>query len=855
MLLAIRATWVSMVAAVAVAGTSVALAEESGEQHDAEMQARVEISVKNRNGVPLLTEVLKVLSEISTDPRFSQVLARQSDLSIEEADCLENARKDASGRVFDSANCLSVWPDATKATLPKEFEKIFPIRAGMDAANVFPAVQVTTFEFQLRMPVTQFSGLAGSTLIGDPDQLQPTPSFRGVLCNPKITFIESSKCEVKVISRLNVYPDDLYVSQTGYRVRLTNTMPPELAGALRADFLQRLTLLEGTPRDAVTISVLRTEVVQPEQQFAVAENSGSAPGADIEKFWRLLGTEVDQLNLGNAADAQPPTLMLFDKPDSKEPVLITDWLREITSTRTNDCSNSDVDSRHTDKAASLLFPEALVASLRRKEGDGPISQQPSQEWTGFLLGAGYFSGATTLNGLRWFERDLSAKPQDPLLALVIYSKRYAKDPDNGSATNAVTNFLNDASTLLVISAPQKSHVPGAENFVGPIEARIDADSLEANCQGHAWPACLGLHPRVLVVAPSTYPEEDGRSELADKETYLLGSSTVRMAAPGINVPILTRCEAAGDWNVARASGTSYSAPLVALLLSRLIQIAPEKVRDLPETAIWRVLATSKPITLEDGTVNSSTQFGRLDAGLALRGASAAEAGPDAAATLYEEDEEGKPVVTQAVVMPYLWNDQDANIDPARKYESFRRTNRNYITYLQPEGNRTETLEFNRLLRIVRRPGDLINGSPAFDIYFVTKVSSKELRSVVVRKRVRLGSGPNIYAQGFCRSNGLTAPDFAGATPGAQAQPACLYAWRKDTQQFLPLDLGKINDIVFPVLHIGANFPARISPADLKNVVAATSPWKDAFCATGPRLKVKGMLKSLQQPTWESVCPQ
>ena len=859
-----RVTCVFLVALAASGCISGALAEQLRAPSDPEQEATVEISVKNRNGVPLLTEVLKVLANISADPRFSRALTRLSALSPEEANCLANVRKDASGRVFDSAYCLGVWPDATKATLPKEFEKTFELIAGNDASHVFPYVQVTPFEFQLRMQATQFlPELPGGNLEWVNDQLKPTASFQNVLCNPKITFIEPTKCEVNVVTRFNVYPDDLYISQTGYRVRLTNVLTPELARTLSAEFLRRLNLPKGTSRDAVTLSILRPEAAQPEQQAAIAESPPPSPEAGIEKLWRFLGTEVDKLDLAHTADAQPPTFLLFDSQYIKEPVLITDWLRQITSAQTrspaSDCNVSASDSMHTDAVASLLFPEALAASLRRKNSNAPMPLLPSQEWTGFLLGSTHFRGSDKISDLRWFEKSLLARPEDPLIALIVYSRGLpydSKGDDYKAATNAAATFLNEPSTLLVISAPQKSKVPGALAFSGPNEPRTDAESLEAACLGRAWPACLGRHPRVLVVASSKYPEDERRPALADKDSYLLGSSTVRMAAPGINVPILERCEPDGGWRIGHDSGTSYSAPQVALLLSKLIQISPEGVRNnLPEAAVWRVLATSQPFAIEDATVEPLTEFGRMDAGLALRGASISESGADAAATLYEEDGEGRTVVTQAVVMPYMWNDQPSNISRARKYENFRKATRNYITYSQPDEDRVETLAFKRLLRVVRRPNDFINDTPTFDIYFVSEVPRGQARSVVVRKRVLLGSGRYIESGGYCRYDGLTAPDVPGANRLSQAQPACLYAWRKGTEQFVPLDLAKVTDIVFPILHISGEFPAKISPADLDDVVAASSPWREVFCSTGPRLAVKEMLEDLQQPTWESGCQQ
>lgn len=837
-------------------------------QEKPEAKATIQISVKSRNGVPLLAQVLIALADLADDRRFAQILARTAAPSNEETDCLANARKDPSGLVFDSANCLGVWPEAGKAVLPKVFEQKFVAKASVNAVTAFPAVRVAPFEFQLRLQSTQFPKVSVGNLEGKHGRLEPTAAFRAMLCDPNVTFIDPAKCEVKVVKRFHIYPDDLYVSQTGYRVRLTNPMLPEHARALRSEFLRLLDVPKSTPNDAVTIAILKETSTHSEQLAPRDEVKPAESNADIEKLWKSLGSDVDQVDLVGGSELQsPPTLLLFDGRDMDEPVHMTSWLREISAVNDQSldgfCRDSADESRHTEAAASLLFPKTLLDSLRRKNEDSPMPSLPSEGWDGFLLGAGHFKGSVLISDLRWYEKNLFARPEDPVIGLVVYSRAYDRNLDAGAATSAADTFLKEPSTLLVISAPQKSKVPSALDFVGTTEPKTDGPSLEQACLGHAWPACLGRHPRVLVVGPTAYPEEGAQPALANTGTYLLGSSTVRMAAPGANVPVLSRCypkqPAAAGWTFVVDSGTSFSAPLVALVLSRLIQIGPQSLRNgLPEAAIWRLLATSYSFAsgIPPAQSQTLTEFGRLDAGLALRGASVAEIGPNAASTLYEVDAEQHAVTTQAVIMPYPWNDQPANITSRTAgFVKLRTSPRNFITYAQPSENRVETIEFTRLLRLVRRPGDMINGSPAFDMFLVSEPRAGQPRSVIVRRRVRLGSGPYVESQGFCRGDALTVPDSLGANAQSQAQPACLYVWRASSDQFVPLDLAKVRDIVFPPHHDAAEFPRKISPADLRAVAAVDSPWKSAFCSTGPRLRTKEVLGRLNQPPWESVCTQ
>ncbi len=817
----------------------------------------VEITIKSRNAAPLLASVIKTLSDLSKKPHFYDALSTQGSATPEEKKCLETVRSDSSGRVFDSARCLGVWPDASKASLPAKFAKEFSRAVSDGVLTAFPPIQVTPFEFLLRLQSNQFPRVQGGNFERQGDLLAPTAAFRRVLCNPNVTFIEEAKCGVIVVNRYGMYPDDIYVSQTGYRLRILNKLSPDTAARLSREFFEQFMSPNNSPIGAVSVALKRPESPLPEEKIS-GENKGIASSrSDVEKLWKLLGVDATRISIiGRNAD--PPSLLLFDSNDDGDPLHITDWLKELKSLdqpkAPADCTEFSSEHWHREAVASLIFPGSLLGGSHGKDAGSTTSDLPQEGWNGFFLGAGHFRGSVPVGDLRWYEKGLLGAPENPVIGLIVYSRQYGKT-DLGTAKTAAETFLSDASTLLVVAAPQRENVPAAFEFSGNVDPKTDGRSLEQACEGRAWPACLGRHPRVLVVASSDFPEESG-PVLAAPDSYLLGESTVRAVAPGANVPIFKRCagEGAPSWSIDRASGTSYSAAIVALLLSRLIQIGPESMRrGFPEAAIWRLLASTRSLMPNDGVATPVTEFGRVDAKLALIGASTDEIGEHGASTVYPLDLAGDALPTQAVVMPYPWNDQPANLGGPVSFVKLRTSKRNFITYAQPSENRVETLEFSRLLRIKRRIGESVNGSPLFDMFYISENVAGKPRSVILRKGVRFGSGEYVESPGYCRYDGIVVPDSANATPQNQAQPACLYAWMAGSDGFAPMDLRTIKDIIFPPLHFESNWPGNVSPADLRMVVQSGSPWATTFCSTGPRIGAKDVLRKLKQPERESLC--
>ena len=228
--------------------------------------------------------------------------------------------------------------------------------------------------------------------------------------------------------------------------------------------------------------------------------------------------------------------------------------------------------------------------------------------------------------------------------------------------------------------------------------------------------------------------------------------------------------------------------------------------------------------------------------------------------LYERTGSEKETSGLAVIMPFPWNDHPQTISKTGLKYGIQAENRGRIAFKQmiedgSEGT-IESIEFARMLRIVRRRGDDLDGLPLFDIFYLTKNANLVDNFVVMRKRVRLGPSNSIDAPGFCRSDGLTSRGGGSAPNLPQSQPACLYAWRSNTTQFEPIDLNSVTDIVFPLLHLLSDFPSAASPSNLAGITAANSPWRKAFCETRPRRKVTELLTSrLNQPSPESLCPR
>jgi hypothetical protein len=841
--------------------------------------ATMRITVASRNGNVVLPQVIGELATLRQEAPFRAVLSRD-EVDDSTSDCVLAARADPSGHLYDLAECVQAWPALDKAHPSEMFTQRFRREVLVHGVDAFPAIRVVPFEFPLRMNKLQFNA-AKWDVFREPEngKLEPSPSFRRLLCDRAVTFIDPDLCKIRVVPRLDPAHTDIYVTQTGYQIHLINPMPLDVATALGKRLNQRFEATREKVPGSVTISIFRRETGLQQQSPAGSANP-PALGTNITELWAAMGTGPEALTLFGPADPPPPAILVFDKLKVSNPLLIRRWFDDFTSRAvaapSADCPAEQDEVGHSNAVASVLFPASIVRHLSgAAEGTaGHDAGAPPMGWDGFFLSTEHFSGGLpAFDDQEWWRAGFLG-PGQPVVALVVYGSEY-ESPEMNAARTAAEQYLGDKSNLLVISAPQKRRNGQKQNFAAsPLEPTDDPDEIESYCFGQAWPACLGRHPRVLVVASSDYPSvAGGRPTLLLPNDYVLGASTVRLAAPGGNIPVARGChsDTSDTWRVATANGTSFAAPIVALVLSRLVQLGKLSgdQRVTPEAAIWRILATAKPLDklTPAGTPNVATQFGELDAGRALKGASTAESGEQNNAVLYEKNATDTETVSLAVVMPFPWNDNPETTDRYKKFKhGIEAETRSVIAFQAVENNDTvgptEHVEFDRMIRIVRRPNDQLADVPLFDIFYVERPKpipgSKRSTPnyVVTRPRVRLGAGTNPNVPGFCRSDAVLKPAQRGTPGDYQSQASCLYAWRAGTAQFERLDLASVTDIVFPLLHLLSNFPARINPTDLVAVTRPSSPWHDVFCDTLPRRQVtKLLIETYQQKNPEALCPR
>jgi hypothetical protein len=406
---------------------------------------------------------------------------------------------------------------------------------------------------------------------------------------------------------------------------------------------------------------------------------------------------------------------------------------------------------------------------------------------------------------------------------------------------------------LIVSAAEKDKPSESGNYSSRYSTSgINDEAVIGNCVNGSWPSCLGLHPHVLVVAPT-----DGSDQvpaLYNPFGYVLGASTIQIAAPAVNVPLIVPCKASplrsdaasqpvpNAWGVHQDKGTSFTAPIVGLIVARIIEVGQPLIKTVPDAAIWRVLATADPIPTKLSNGRPATElveFGQINGERALRGANATEIGPYGRSTIYSKS----GAIVEQVVVPYPWNDAGLNVD--RETAGLMRSGiatygRGVLPYTTPEGSVT-SIEFSRVLSIVRNT----DASNSFDLIALDEVdpSTHTWAVNVSRSNVSLGNPTRPGGAGFCRLDDAV----------VHGEPACLYALDEESKKFAPINMMNINRIVLPPLHISAHyspgkFVANINPTDLAAVTKDGSPWREAYCTARPRDLTKKLL------TGRATCP-
>src|SRR5258706_8766168 len=117
----------------------------------AEVPVSIAISFTSRNGSSSLAVALIELARLAKEPLFSVVLSMPASQVEANAYCLKTARRDPSGRLFDVARCAQLWPTREKAPEPKMLEEAFATSVAKQGIAAFPAVVLSTFEYQQRL--------------------------------------------------------------------------------------------------------------------------------------------------------------------------------------------------------------------------------------------------------------------------------------------------------------------------------------------------------------------------------------------------------------------------------------------------------------------------------------------------------------------------------------------------------------------------------------------------------------------------------------------------------------------------------------------------------------------------------
>lgn len=841
----------------------------------AEAPVRLVFSFTSRDGSNGLAAALIELAELGKDPRFADALSPPAATAEERAHCLISPRSDPSGRFFDTARCLRIWPGRDKAPEPKLLEHAFTAALAEHGIAAFPAVSVTTFDFQLRLQPDQIpSRLVAKKYRQDADgKLQPTPEAAKFLCDPRVTFIAPEACRIEIVRRLETQQPDIFVSQTGYRLELAKTLPRHLAQAIGAQTRERALAQWGgaAPEGALVVSM--APVKPTGHGLQALDGTPTDLTSHFAAPWNSINTSPAAVELTGGAGI-PPNILLFDNIDDTKVSDFQAWYQGMKNALAQragaDCSLGDKTHWHVDAAASLFFP-GTVQALIGAPAATPAPADPT--WSGSILTAAHFEGVLPLvDSQLWWQPGAFGLGRDPVIAVVVYSDPYGLRDDDRAA-QVGTSILANPSNLLVIATPQAIETSNYD--ADPVSA-LAPTSVQQNCPGKSWPSCLGKHPRVLVIAPSRAAAPGERPALFAPEAYVLGGSTVKLAAPGNRIPVVSPCSAtpsvtAGPaapqpearWTAHDEDGSSFAAPIVGLVLARLIEVGPERMRDLPEAAIWRVLATADPF-LETGGTDPRVAFGEINVGRALLGIDRNALGTEGRATIYERPAAAGEAAKarHAVVLPYPWNDAAVNLAKSQgavPKPGVARYPRGVLTYTEgvanDGGGTTRAMDFKYVLRIVRHRSAEGEATELFDLYYLSDIGGGTL-SVQVKRGVRLGvRDPHaIRSPGFCSVEGLT--QAGGASPAQDAQPACLYAWdpeAADGSGFRPLDLSEIDDIVLPPLHLEARFVAAIDPTDLRAVTRADSPWRAEFCKTGPRRQVRALLgasRSIDDACWK-----
>jgi hypothetical protein len=570
----------------------------------------------------------------------------------------------------------------------------------------------------------------------------------------------------------------------------------------------------------------------------------------------------------NSPTKQSPYVAIFDgniNDPSPNPSDLTDWtgglLTSIDAVK-SDCAPLEFAPAHTEAVASILSLGAYPAANPPK-----TITQDQFDLSGSFLKFHELSDPPPI-------REEEARGE---IMLTVFTGTYP--PDAKDKIDLILDDLEKNQKIMVVSAPERQKIGADSNTIeldfGQSAYVLDRNYIVDYCNKlKIWPACLGIHPRVLVVAPSDAELSDGSSVFdlvfpagpaePPRSRYFLGSSRTRISAPGRNIPVIFRSENQPDglkWLSANCSGSSFSAPFVVALIARVYQELQAvnghngSSKNDPYWAMNRVQSTVADLIKKPGIDErepaSMVRFGELDVERALYGIDAEDIGPNSRSALYFRDGTARRL---GVVSGYPWLRLSKD-NPEFAQRLSRPSYRGVLPYYLDDNKPQAPIEIQYLQRIHFRKLDT-KGVPTFDIFYYESAqggSAPTFRTLVKKSGVHLGYPAGLKTPSYhCDLTGVETRDMF---------PACLYVWDDKvaiSSGFIPIDLTSISDIIFPPFHHAAfmlsvndatNIRSKIDFGNLASASARYSPWRSRLCDTVgiPTATIEAWIKSPPLP--------
>ena len=652
------------------------------------------------------------------------------------------------GLFFDRARLAALWPCREKAYENARFKRLFV--ASVRPGGVVPAVIVSSHPYWAKIEALTPSRQTAPRNPMPSDVLTPdgnsvTDAFRKRLC--KSSFLPDCEQTFKVVPNIRAPTTDIYYRRVGYRVDLENPIARVDAEALRRCVYELVQPGSETQLDRGTVIQKSPCLAEPESKVGGAQKPSPGTGArDIvpahgvfvsferpreRPAHQTYGLAIDGIKVPDDLDrpwkevhvvreAVEPTgaqlgsgrLILFDANDRDRPgERLREWFAKMSdhvpppeTSESNDCdwnTKENVPRWHTDAVAGVLTPRSLGMVL-----GGVSPAEPRYE--GFVAGVKTFNGYVAVadgEDQQWW------KSPYPVVAVV--TQAIAIGDDSGTQVRKWLDILKTSKrVLLVVAAPKKEDVVGGDWFGSERQTAFDEQTVVRLCSRVPYIACLGPHPRVLLVAAGKSGKTQLHPEIYEPNKYVLGATAVNISAPGDRLPVIAPCVTApisDQWALHFASGSSFAAPMVGVVLAHLIE-ADGKMQTRPEAAIWRILATADGLaaTADAPVPQALVDFGQLNAQLALLGADADGFSADQVATIVPtgcQDPDLEHCIRRAIVMPYPWNDANDTLCSGSKSntECTGKYPRAVLAYAEPEDklwSPTVDIDFTRVPRMV-----------------------------------------------------------------------------------------------------------------------------------------------------------